>query len=84
MKNNLEKTSQRDMPLIEEEEQDQLIQENFTEEEIEDLIKEGFTKEQIAYVAKENSKGDKQFRILGRTMNIIFDIVAWVFPGFPK
>ena len=71
-------THHSNKPSVENEEQENLIKENFTEAEVEDSIKEGITKEQIAYVAKEKIKGDKQGRIIG----IIIDILTWIFPDF--
>lgn len=72
--------TQINKPLVEIEEQEELIKEKFTEEEVEDLLKEGFTREQIAYVAKENIKGEKQGRIIG----FIVEILTWIFPDFSK
>lgn len=66
------------MPLVEKEEQENLIKEKLTDKEVEDLLKEGFTREQIACVAKEKKKCDNQGRIIGK----IIDILTWIFPDF--
>lgn len=79
MRNKIKKqTPERNKPLVEKEEQENLIKEKLTDEEVEDLLKEGFTREQIACVAKEKKKCDNQSRIIGRIINIL----TWIFPDF--
>lgn len=68
------KLPQNNEPLVKEEEQDKLIDEYLSKEEVEDLMKEGFSKDQIAYVAREKEKGEKQWKILEK----ILDILPWI------
>lgn len=63
-------------PLVDIEEQEDLIKEKFTEEEVADMLKDGITREQIAYVAKDKIKTEKQFSIL----EVILEILSWIFP----
>ncbi|MEJ8738312.1 hypothetical protein WKT02_12745, partial [Erysipelotrichaceae bacterium HCN-30851] len=65
---------QNNEPLVKEEEQDKLINEYLSKEEVEDLMKEGFSKDQIAYVAREKEKGERQWKILEK----ILDILPWI------
>lgn len=79
MRNKIKKqVPDRNKPLVEKEELEDLIKEKLTDEEVEDLLKEGFTREQIAYVANEKKKCDEQGRVIGK----IIDILTWIFPDF--
>lgn len=76
MKRNKKETPPINKPLVDIEEQENLIKEKFTEEEVEDMLKDGFTREQIAYVAKEKIEAEKQFSIIER----ILYLLTWILP----
>ena len=68
MRNKIKKqVPDRNKPLVEKEELENLIKEMMTDKEVEDLLKEGFTREQIAYVANEKKKCDEQGRVIGKS-----------------
>ncbi|MFQ7538550.1 MAG: hypothetical protein ACLRL6_15015 [Clostridium sp.] len=78
MRNKIKKqVPDRNKPLVEKEELENLIKEMMTDKEVEDLLKEGFTENKL-HMWPMKRRNDEQGRVIGK----IIDILTWIFPDF--